>query len=529
MTVISLGPAGQYGVITDIVPEELPANAWGSGDNIRVKNGAVEKLPGHQGLWGGAIIAPYFVMPVRAISGDTYWIYAGQTAVYAYEVTGPHAETHVDITRLSGAYTAQEGGWQGGVLNGVPMLNNGIDAPQMWLPVDEAFPLADLTAWPAATSARVIRAFRNFFIALDVTKAGVRDARLVKWSHPAAAGAVPTSWDETDATLDAGEYSVADTEGILLDGLPLKDTFILYKDDSVWGMQFIGGNDIFKFFPIFRNVGAAGKHCALEYMSGRHIVLAKDTLYTHDGQSITQIAAGTIHDWFFANIDPLNIHRSVLVLDAANDEVWICTPQSGETWPSKALIWNFETNKFGFRDLPTTAHIAWGVLNIGSTVDKWNSDATTWETPGLWSDTGVSVSSAKLVIASHTDSKLLGVLDTSPDFDGATETAELERTGIGIPFTKDTPPDISSMKFCSRLWPKVTGTAGMTIQIRFGSQMGVSEAVTWGVWMDFVIGTTLKLDVTVSGRLFAIGVRSTAVGSWKLQGLSLDVQKLGDF
>lgn len=529
MTIVALGQAGQHGVITDVAPEELPPNAWSSGNNVRFKNGAAEKLPGHQSLWGGAQVAPYFVMPVRAISGDIYWIYAGQTAVWAYEVTGPDAETHVDITRLASPYTTQEGGWQGGVLNGVPMLNNGVDAPQMWLPVEEATPLADLTAWPAATTAKVIRAFRNFFIALDVTKAGVRDARLVKWSHPASAGAVPTSWDETDPTLDAGEYSIADTEGILLDGLPLRDTFILYKDDSVWGMQFIGGNDIFKFFPIFRNVGAAGKHCALEYMSGRHIVLARDVLYTHDGQTITQIASGLIHDWLFTSIDPSNIHRSFLVLDSANDEVWVCYPTAGNTWPSKALIWNFVTGKFGFRDLPTTAHIAWGVLNVGSTVDKWNSDASTWAAPGYWSDTGVSVASAKLVIASHTDSKLLGVLDSSPDFDGATETAELERTGIGIPFTRDTPPDISTVKFCTRIWPKITGTAGMTVQIRLGSQMEITDTPTWGAWQDFVIGTTLKLDVTMSGRMFAIGVRSTEVGMWKLQGLSFDVQRLGNF
>jgi len=99
---------------------------------------------------------------------------------------------------------------------------------------------------------RSMRAFRTFLVGLYVQKAGVNFPRLVKWSTEATIQATPTSWNETDSTVDAGEYELADTKGDILDGLQLRDTFMIYKEDATYSMQFVGVPFIFSFRQLSR-------------------------------------------------------------------------------------------------------------------------------------------------------------------------------------------------------------------------------------------------------------------------------------
>ena len=120
-------------------------------------------------------------------------------------------------------------------------------------------------------------------VAMDVTKSGIRDKRLVKWSHPAPAGSFPTSWDETDTTKDTGEVHLGETEGAILDSLTLRDVNLIYKDDSIHGMQHVGGIGIFRFFQIFGEYGALGKNCVVQFEAGKHLVFGRDDVFVHDG------------------------------------------------------------------------------------------------------------------------------------------------------------------------------------------------------------------------------------------------------
>jgi len=527
---IPINAVGQQGINTDLPASELGLNVWSAGENVRCTAGYIEKVTGELSMFDGASIAPYFTAFVRNLSGHAYWIYAGVTAVWAWEVAGSAASTHNNITRAAGAYTASgTAGWQGGVLNGVPILNNGVDKPQMWLPIDESQLLVDLTNWPANTTAQIVRAYKNYLIALDVTKSGTRDPRLVKWSHPAAAGAVPSTWDETDATKDAGEYSLADTDGIIIDCLPMKDANIIYKDDSIWLMQAVNSSAIFTFAPLFRNQGVFGKNCAVEFQSGKHLVLGKDDVFVHDGLTMTSILEGRVKKNLYANMDKTFASNSFVTLDAENKEVWICYPTTGNTYPNRAILWNWVTSAIGYRDLPSVASIGKGALTKDTLVtDLWSSDTTVWSGDDVpWGSRPSNQALTQLLMASPTNTKLYGVFSDLVDFNGVAFTASVERTGLGIPLKTGQAPDITSMKFCSNIWPRITGTAGGKVQVRFGSQLALNSPVVWGDWKDFVIGKTKKIDVLASGVLFAIGFRSTDLTAWQLQGYDLDVKLLG--
>jgi hypothetical protein len=69
---------------------------------------------------------------------------------------------------------------------------------------------------------------------------------MVKWSNLAVPGALPSTWNEADATQDAGEFDLAEGQDPIVDGLGLKDSFIVYKESSTWALDYIGGAFVLK-------------------------------------------------------------------------------------------------------------------------------------------------------------------------------------------------------------------------------------------------------------------------------------------
>ena len=126
-----------------------------------------------------------------------------------------------DITRTSGAYSADvTENWTATVIGGVLVMTNGVDEPQYWELISGVpatiQKMQNLNNFTASTECKSMRAFRSFLVALNVTTSGINYPRLVKWSTEAATQATPTSWDASSATVDAGEYELADSKGCLL-------------------------------------------------------------------------------------------------------------------------------------------------------------------------------------------------------------------------------------------------------------------------------------------------------------------------
>jgi len=260
MNIFPVGGVGSIGMVADKKPHELPFQAWSDARNVRFLDAFVEKFLGETS-YTTPNIAPYFLLPVPTVT-NIFWLLAGLAKTHCFDGTA-----HTDITRtVGGDYAATEDlNWTGSVFNGIPLINNSVDAPQMWSPVAASQALQALSNWPANTTCRTLRAFRNFLIAGDITKSGTRYKQMVKWSHPAGVGALPSSWDETDATKDAGEWPLAETPGAILDFVPLRDLNIVYKEDAVYKMQWVGGVYVFSFRELTTEIGLLSRRCAVGF------------------------------------------------------------------------------------------------------------------------------------------------------------------------------------------------------------------------------------------------------------------------
>jgi hypothetical protein len=525
MALIPIDSVGSLGVIKDKKPHELPLEAWSSAQNVRFTDNYVEKFRGEE-LWQTPSIVPYWAMAVQQPLAY-YWLYAGLAKVYVF-----NGATHTNITRqalgVDVDYTANaEQNWTGGILNGVPVLNNGVDVPQMWQPVDVGTKLAMLSNWDANWVCGAMRPFRNFLVALDVTKSGTRYPQMVKWSHPADPGALPDSWDETDDTKDAGEYSLAETPGFVVDCIPLRDVNVVYKEDAIFTMQYIGGINIFRFAALSKQLGILSRRCAVEYRPGLHAVFCVGDIVKHDGQQVVSILDGRMRKWLAANLDQTYYARSFAVNFQAKHEVWFCFPLDGNAFPNMALVWNWQDNTLAFRQLSDVTHIEPGLLSEAA--PAWASASGVWEAQTeVWDVRPFGAAENSLVQVRPTATTLT-VTESTNQFSGSAMTSSVERTGIAVPFVAGKAPDFSAYKFIRAIWPRIEGTDGGQVSITIGTQDQIDGSVTWATPVLYTIGTTQKIDCRVAGRLLAIRVESTADIEWRLHGYELDVLPGGRF
>lgn len=523
--ILPITQVGQYGILRDQPAHEIPLNAWSDGQNVRFREGKVEKIEGQSNAYDPPSIVPYNVLPV--ITPTVYfWLYAGLAKVYCTDQSA-----HFDITRaVGGDYAAlADTNWTTAVLGGVPVINNGVDDPQMWNPVSSAQRLQLLSNWPANTKCNSLRSYRNFLVALDVTVLGSRNPYLVKWSHGAVSGAVPVTWDPTDTTKDAGEYSLVENGDFCIDSVSLRDDNVIYKDASVWRMQYIGGLAIFRFSKMFLQMGIMSRRCAAEYYTGLHAVLTHDDVVKHDGQNVVSLLTNKQRRWLFNRIDTTNYRRCFVMVVAQSDEVWFCYPSTGNSFCNEAVIWNYKFDTVGFRQLPQVADGKSGVVDTSATPSVWDSDPATWDSDStVWDAANFNSSILRPLMAAQTTQKLVAG-NVGTQFAGVNYTSYVERTGISVPAAKGAPPpNVSQVLFCRNVWPRIEGTIGGRVNVYIGSSFAPNVAPIYQAPQVFTIGTTRKIDCRVTGSLLAIKFESTDSTDWKLSGYDLDISGAGE-
>ena len=517
---------GSLGVICDTPPEELPPEAWSNVKNMRFQDNKAVKFTGHGAVFDPPTVPPYWALGVPT-NTTFFWLYMGQDKAYAF-----NAAVHSNITRAGGDYTGNvDNLWDGGILGGIPVVNNGVDDPQSWSPVDAGQLLVDLPNWPANTQCKAIKPFKNFLIAMNITLNSVNSPHKVKWSHPADPGSVPITWDETDPTKDAGENELSDVQsGIIQDGVQLRDMFLVYKDNSVTGMQFQGGQFIFRFFTIFSQLGILTQRCAVLTPDGaRHFVATGDDIVVHDGQTAVSIIDKKLRRSLSNMISTDDFQNSFCVTHTKEDECWFCFPESGSTLPTIAFVWNSLDNTFGFRDLSEAAFITPGAIEETVTGNTWNSDGATWDSDmSVWGQRDFDPRLNDLLQCDPTNTKFYQ-LDNGDQFNGVNINAFLERTGLAIVGRDrqgEPKVDIGSRKLVTRIWPK---GAGSPFNVRVGAQEIVGGPITWQVAKTFTPGVDQFLDFTVNGRLLAVSFESNTQVNWKLHSYDLEVEVLGTF
>jgi len=530
MALIPIDQVGQMGIVKDINAWQLPLNVWTDGNNIRAEHGAIQKTPGYKEVMSSCPVAPYHIINLE-VGTSNYWIIGGLAKIYVH-----NGSSWTDITRTSGgdySATAKEG-WTSTVLGGVLIMANGFDDPQFWA-LSSGVPsvstkMADLSNWPASTEAYSVRAFRSFLVALNIKKSSVPYTRVVKWSTEAAIQTAPTSWDETSATVDAGEYELADSKGKILDGMPLGDAFMIYKEDSTYSMTYIGTPFIFAFRQLSPTIGALSKNCIAEFsdeQGTKHFIFGNGDMYVNDGRQIKSILPHKMRDYIFGQLNGSEYEKSFVIADYASTEIWACYVTSASDQCDKALVYNWVNKTFTERDIPDLGFVGYGTQVDPTSVSSWNAATTTWTSEDKnWNEITTSSFISKegktLIMASASDTKLYRN-GTGHTEDGTDMTSFIERTGLSMDAQGQ--PNHAMVKQVTSVWPKMSGSSSVNVYV--GAQMSTEEAVTWEGPYTFDPDTQSKVPVRVTGKYIGVKFESTGDQTWRLDGYSLDVQNAG--
>ncbi len=529
MAIVRIENVGSVGIIKDLPAHELPPEAWSDGQNVRFTDTKAQKISGETSIYSAPTVAPHWLLPWDTASGFR-WIYAGTGQVHYVVSSG----TSTNITRYTTTpgdndYTAgARPVWSGGILHGLPILNNnnGVDNPQSWNTATNR--LQNLPNWPANTKCEVLRIYRNFLVALNITTASGNFPHTIKWSHPADPGTVPVTWDESDATKLAGERALSESTGFLVDCLPLLGQNILYKTDSIHTMRLSNSQFVFAFDEISSSIGALTINCIREFF-GQHFVVGTNDIVLFDGRKPTSIVNQRVRKLFYDSLDPDFWNKTYVMVHYPRREIWVCYVQTGAAvdYPNTALIWNWDTNSWTIKDLPDIAYSATGeVVEVNSATFDSSSGTFSTDT-GPFDDSEGSPANRQILHARAKTTASFYKGNDSYQSAGTSYTSRLERTGLaiaGVDRQGRPKVDPSSVKFLRSVFPKITAPSNATVQISVGMQETLGGAITWEGPYDFEVNVDTRVDTCLQGRYMALKVEDTGNQLWEMTGYALDIE-----
>jgi hypothetical protein len=511
MAWVRIPNAGSGGVNKDLSQHELPLNVWTDAQNIRFLNGYAYQFYGHGEVYNSPSEAPQHVLPVN-VGGGRYWIYTTAGKTFAVTNSGGVA-VHTDITHAT-PRTGVVNQWTSTLLSGIPILNVGdtTHVPMTW-DQNLANRFVDLPNWPANTYCKSLRSFRNILVALNVTKTTTNYPYMVKWSHPADPGSVPASWDETDATRDAGEFDLAEGYDHIIDGLQLRDSFMIYKENSCWRLDYTGGAFVLRSNKVLGTSGAMNRNCIVE-IDGFHVVLTGSDVIVHDGMSAQSVLDRQTRRHLFQSIDVDGTDLCFVFKNPFFNEVFICYPSIGSSVCDTAMVWNYVDRTVSFRSLPNINHAAFGPVD-NSLAGNWNQDPAPWASDlSAWDGPDFVPSTARVIFGSN--STKLYMLDSSASFDGVIPSAYLERRGLSF-------GEPERMKYIRGIRPRIAGNPGETVRVKIGYSNDPYDEPTWKENRTHTIGSTVAINCMVSGRYIAIRFETGTAYQWRLDSYDIDV------
>jgi len=505
-----------WGIVRDIPPEEVPENSWTDGQNVQFQERSSRRVGGYERfadpiLPGGAMFA------INVLYGAVgYWIYCSDTGVFVTD-----GKLHWDITPPTGLLPVVPGQWTGCILNGIAVINNGRNAPMYW-DFNTATPVKTLPGWPTGATCKAIRAFKYHLFALNIFDGGSAKPDTLWWSSGAAPGAIPQEWLPTPAN-DAGDMVLADAPGEIVDGLALRDTFIVYKDYSTYALSYVAGQYVYTQRKLFLTTGLQARNCIAE-LNGEHWVFTGTDVIRHDGQNFSSVVQDKVKRQLVQSIEPTKTGMCCVTSRHLNQQLWVAIPETGQSHLSKAYVINVLTNDVGVRELPQVDYLARGIVNISEANISWNGDTTAvpWDMDvGAWDQQNYSPTEDSVIMCSTVDNALWST-DTSDTANGAPVFAYLERQSLPI--------NNNIMRaLVTRVLPRLDGTPGEVIYIRCGGQAYFGQPIAWSDPVPFVIGQDVGANVQVEGRLISVRFEGSTNRQWILHSYKLEVVDLGIF
>lgn len=566
MPIMKMRNLGSVGVVTDMPSYELPPNAWSNANNVRFEGSRISSIGGNRVTLKKGMPANEIPLSVTGFGYDsqglgTSWVYGTSQNLYkadlvSHKLVNKRVDNTQDPNIAPYVYNVGNHSWYYTSISNVLVMNTPNEAPQGLVPQQEFF--QELPNWgktfityntdgSIATSnnnywrTSKVRTYKNFLIALNMTEGNdsadsKNYTQRVRWSDITNIDSLPHSWDDADTTNSAGFNDLTNAKGIIVDGVPLRDMFIIYTTNDVFNMQYIGGNAIFRFTKLFNNSGLIAPECAVEY-EGNHFVVAPDDIYVHNGSTKKSVVSGRVKERLIKEITSVNAAATKVFANASSKEIWITYvaegSEAGASHCNKAAIWNWEYSTWTFHDLPAVTDVS--MVNIPADklkswndfdqpVDTWNSED--YEEARWTNLKGNFLNQSLLASSRHGRFYLLDQgslfhtkIDDKPDGEEIVYSLPkmLERTFIDF---DEMGIDPWQNKRIRRVYPQFSGKGLVDISVH--GDPDPSLLPSYSQSQEFDITKDIKTDYRVNDKYISIRLSDDSGGEWSFAGYDID-------
>jgi hypothetical protein len=303
---------------------------------------------------------------------------------------------------------------------------------------------------------------------------------------------------------------------------------LIYKEDSVIAMRFIGGQDIFAFPVVFSEFGALSRE-SVGVLEAAHFVVTKGDVVLHNLSGFRSVIDKKNRDILFDNMSASLAWKTQVKVVAKRKEVWICYADVNSLGQlNQALVWNHADDTWGHRQLQEFAHLETGFIDTTTVSLTFDAQSGTFDTDiGAFDEQAASPVFDDLMAADPTNTELLG-LNITEQFKTTDMASFVERTGlavVGRDRRGDWKVDLNSRKYVSRFYPKMTSSAPVTFYI--GGQEKIDGPVTWKGPFTFDPLVDTFIEPRLNTKFIAIRLETTLNGTWSMQGFLMELKVIG--
>lgn len=404
-----------------------------------------------------------------------------------------------------------------------------------------------------------VRAFNNRLFALNMRESNASGVTThyplrLRWSNFAEENKAPQLWDDyaydravssdlaanivgqTEALENgyAGYIDLADSNGSLLDVLPLKDYLFVYTEFETYiGSPTNNTYQPLMFKKLFNDSGILAPECVVE-VEGGHFVVTQNDVILHNGASKKSIASNRVKNMLINEICLVNPIATRVHLHQDKKEVWVLYVGPGEPKESfactKAAVWNYEFDTWSFRTIPYSYCIGLVDPPVLERGPIWaDFQEITWDDPSIdklvWRKDATNFRQRVTIIGSFLKGFYqvdIGALDYIYDRTNDVVIEKplemrLERTGIDF----DNVTNEWNQKHINRFRPQVTGTGTYTFEAggsQFSNEYGHNHSTK-----EFRVGVDRHVAVRLNHPYLFYNVIDNDVNSnASMNGLTIE-------
>lgn len=536
MPTIPIRGVGEVGIVADLSPLDLPITACTDARNVRFERGIISRYSVFKKL--NATYA-YSKVPVGIFEDRTV---EGQGNIITVFSDGTMEQFFSDEIRdvtPTGTLGVSTSQITTALLGGIMYVHRDTDVP-IYRTGPGAGDFSPIPGWDNTDRALSVRSYRDFLIAVNVTKDDTQYPGMVKWSDAAQAGVPPSNWDVTSPSSLAGETILNDLRGELVDGVQLSSSFILYGDQQTYRMDFVGEPFVFQFDKVFPDQGMIAKNCAVE-IDGKHYVFGRSDIFIHDGTQKVSISNGRIQRFVFDELDFEQRDRCFVFHDHLNYEVVFCYPTQKDDvqWPlseingcNRAAVYNYKSDTWSIVDIPAlTAACAVSLSSVPTWEDSvsWSETSASWNSfAGQKPRMPVITSAGYSAISQAAKPYLLdrlsgGILNNDPE-KSLLWPAYFERTLIDL---DELGTNLYGRKLVKRIVPQIKSFAPEDeVVFRVGKSSTPSEAIQWADSKTLKPWSEVKYDCRVSARYLSLRTEFPEGVDAHFIGYDADIMKI---